>query len=439
MFLSLDPPGGSGAWPIAVNDYGQVLISSFPVGRSWLWTPTGPNGRDGQFVVLTSAYGDLIAADLNGRGDVSATGNGPESPFGGSTTHAFLWRPSAPNGNSGQVTDATPDVGFDYISGTSAGIISEESNGAVQIFGTFFDSFNSYDQVWTLSGFDAPQSLTANISSLGYANEGSELRFDARGTVPYSAGLQFLWEFGDGATATGSTAAHTYRDNGTYIVHLTATDADGHSSAASQTVVVANIAPTATFVAGPTTLNEGGSYVLTLSNVSDAAADMPTLRLALDCGDGRGFQSPSGAGSLTCSAPDEGARTARAQLVDKDGGTTQYTTAITILDVAPSITILSAPAAIDSQKDYAISFKFSDPGLPDRWSYSIDWGDGGITTVSSVATQGTTLTATHRFTVSKKGGVKSATYSVTISVRDNGGATGSAAVPVLVTATPGHP
>lgn len=435
----VDPPGNTGAWPVAVNDYGQILVSSFPVGRSWLWTPNSRNGTEGQFVALTNSYGDLIAADMNSRGDVSATGSGPESPFGGSTSHAFLWRPTTPNGSTAQVFDATPTVGFDYISGASAGFISEESNGVVQIFGTFSDSFWSYDQIWDLGGFDVSQPLTASISWIGYAYEGKEMLFDGRGTVPYSAALNFLWDLGDGTTATGSTAAHTYAENGTYTVRLTVTDTEGHTSTVSQAVAVYNVAPTATFGASPTTLNEGGSYVVSLSNVTDGPADLPTVRLALDCGDGRGYQSLAKAGSLTCTAPNEASRTARAQLVDKDGAVTEYVATVSVLNVAPAITILSAPSTISEQNSYAITFKFNDPGLLDKWGYYFDWGDGTNTSITNVATQGTTLAGSHRYAVPKKGGVKSATYTVRVTVLDNGGASTTTQAPVQVTVANGHP
>jgi probable HAF family extracellular repeat protein len=437
-FLFLDPPGGGNAEAVAVNQYGQVVISSFPIGRSWLWTPTAPNGKDGHFTLLANSYGDLIATDINNRGDISASGSGPQSPFGGSVGHAFLWRPATPNDTTGIAIDASPDVGFDYISGASAGFISEESNGTVQIFGTFADSFYGYDRIWTLSGFDVPQTLTASISWIGYAYEGREILFDGRGTVPYSTSLRFQWDLGDGTTATGSTASHTYADNGTYAVRLTVTDAEGHTNTASQSVLVSNVAPTGALVASPTTVNEGGSYVLTLSSLNDAPADLQSLRLALDCGDGRGYQPLATTGSLTCAAPNEASRTARAQIVDKDGAVTEYAAAVSVLNVAPAITILNAPATIAAQNTYTLSFKFNDPGLLDKWGYYFDWGDGTYTSIMSIATQGTTLSGSHRYDVLRKAGIKSANYTVTVSVIDNGGGVSTASVPVVVTSN-GHP
>ena len=46
------------------------------------------------------------------------------------------------------------------------------------------------------------------------------------------------WDFGDGTTATGETASHSYSTAGDYTVTLTVTDTEGESSSTSRTVTV---------------------------------------------------------------------------------------------------------------------------------------------------------------------------------------------------------
>jgi hypothetical protein len=54
---------------------------------------------------------------------------------------------------------------------------------------------------------------------------------DADGTV-----VQYQWELGDGSTATGPTAQHSYAQPGSYTIELTVTDDDGAAATASKTL-----------------------------------------------------------------------------------------------------------------------------------------------------------------------------------------------------------
>ena len=429
-------------WTLSgLNDQGQLVVTPYWGYGATLWTPSTPNGTS-----FSPTYLDVLwATDINSRGDVLTTSYGPSSPDCGVTYHVYLWRPDAPHGTTGTSIDMTPDAGMQVVGGQCAvyaysNILSEEENGSIEAFGTLSDWNGNYsDQMWTATDLGVPRPIKPTISWSGFASEGSDVLFDATGTAPYSGGLQFQWNFGDGGAATGARVIHQFADNGSYTVSLTVTDATGQSASAMAAVAVSNLAPMATFGASPTTVNEGGSYTLSVSNIRDVAADLPSVRVALDCGDGQGYRTVASAASLTCAAPNEAARVARAQLVDKDGGVREYTAAISVLNVAPVVTIVSAPSAVTTQVNYTISFKFSDPGLLDQWRYSVDWGDGTTTYIIDVPTQGTTITESHRFNVSKKGGVKSATYIVRATVMDNGGGSTTAQAPVQVTVANGHP
>lgn len=50
--------------------------------------------------------------------------------------------------------------------------------------------------------------------------------------------LTYIWQFGDGANATGVTAAHTYTAAGTYVALLTVTD--GKNSVYATTTITAS-------------------------------------------------------------------------------------------------------------------------------------------------------------------------------------------------------
>ncbi|MFW3170537.1 PKD domain-containing protein [Geodermatophilus sp. CPCC 206100] len=81
------------------------------------------------------------------------------------------------------------------------------------------------NQAPTAAFTTAANGLTLAVDGTGSA--------DADGTVAASS-----WDFGDGATATGTTAEHTYAAAGTYAVRLTVTDDDGAPATTEQQVVV---------------------------------------------------------------------------------------------------------------------------------------------------------------------------------------------------------
>ena len=81
----------------------------------------------------------------------------------------------------------------------------------------------------------AGMSLTGGGPAPAVVNVNASGSSDADGTL-----VGYRWDFGDGATATGATASHTYTAPGTYRVRLVVTDDDGSEGATEQQVTVGN-------------------------------------------------------------------------------------------------------------------------------------------------------------------------------------------------------
>jgi len=90
--------------------------------------------------------------------------------------------------------------------------------------------------------------------------------FDGGGTI-----VDYSWSFGDGATAIGQSATHTYAQDGIYIVRLIVTDNLGVADTSYSTAAVANVAPSIAPFAGATLL-PGETYSAN-GSFSDPGAD----------------------------------------------------------------------------------------------------------------------------------------------------------------------
>jgi mannan endo-1,4-beta-mannosidase len=120
-----------------------------------------------------------------------------------------------------------------------------------------------YTHDYTITSRDLPQSLftAAPVLTAGFtltpARPGpapAVVNVDGAESTPGEEPIEsYEWDFGDGATAGGVTARHTYQSNGTYTITLTLTDVKGATRSSSQSVFVGEVPPKALFVA------DGGS------------------------------------------------------------------------------------------------------------------------------------------------------------------------------------
>jgi PKD repeat protein len=82
----------------------------------------------------------------------------------------------------------------------------------------------------------------------------------ASSSDPDGDALTYSWNFGDGGTATGVTAQHTYAAAGTYAIQLTVDDGHGHTAQSTQ-----NVTPTDVIDTDPGTISVTSGQVTTLS------------------------------------------------------------------------------------------------------------------------------------------------------------------------------
>ena len=166
-----------------------------------------------------------------------------------------------------------------------------------------------------------------------------------------------------GLPRRSSTPTPTARPRRTITVDLT--DEDGRSCAAgTKTITVTNVAPTATFNA-PASVSEGSNIDLSLTAVVDPARPTPTssASAATTASPGPPWSSTN---TFACSTDDNGTRDVKGEVRDDDGGSNTYSAAVTVTNVAPTVTLLGSATA-DEGDTNSYTYSWTDPGTADTF------------------------------------------------------------------------
>ncbi len=213
--------------------------------------------------------------------------------------------------------------------------------------------------------------LTSTVSDPGPVDNASAFAY--LWTITRSRDGGFTYQSYDSATTAGYTLNPD--DDGLYHVTLVATDKDeAASDTVSQDITVENVAPTATLGnSGP--IDEGTSGTVTFSNQNEPspADNAAGLHYAYDFNNDGDFTDAgdiggdgsyaSGVTSASTAIPSsylvDGmvppvGFVVHGRIIDKDGGYHDYTTLVTVRDVAPTI-ILSGDPSVNEGSVYTLT------------------------------------------------------------------------------------
>jgi len=157
--------------------------------------------------------------------------------------------------------------------------------------------------------------------------------------------VSWAWNFGDGATGSGSQIQKRYSAAGTYTVTLTVTDNRGATGSTSRivTVVSPNQPPTASFTFSPTNPDPGQNVTFDASGSSDP--DGTIVSYAWNFGDGTTSTVPTA--NVTKAYASAGTYTVTLTVTDNLGATGTTTRTIQVGTPPPPPPTLPGMPAID--------------------------------------------------------------------------------------------
>lgn len=237
----------------------------------------------------------------------------------------------------------------------------------------------------------------------------------------------FTWDFGDGAgpvETVGPTAEHAYSSAGEYRVTLAVADDDGGVGEAALTLLVTgtNLAPEVE-AGGDAALDEGSALTRT---GSFRDPDSTAWSGSVDYGDGSGPEElvlgEAGSFELGHTYLDNGAYTVTVTIHDDEGAAGSASFSVTVQNVAP-VVYPGGDAELLEGGAISRTGTFTDPGA-DVWTGQVDYGDGSpVEALSPGADR--TFHLSHTY-------LDDGTYAVTVTITDDEGASGAAALTATV-------
>ena len=282
-------------------------------------------------------------------------------------------------------TSNLADLNFNYATAGTGSTYpcTFDDNGSYGVEGAVIDKDNASS---TSGGSVTVLNVapTADLANNGPVNEGSSttVSFSNQSdpsSADTTAGFKYSYACtGDGgpgddlrggrpprAPAARSTTTARSRSTAGSSTRTTAT------RRTSTTVTVNNVAPTATFGNGGS-VNEGSPATVSFTSQFDPSSADTTagFHYAYDCADGdlsgATYAGSGTSASATCTYDDgPSSHTVKARIIDKDGGFSEYTTSVTVLNVPPTPHITGAPASSPEGTAISLGSSVTDPSTAD--------------------------------------------------------------------------
>ena len=295
--------------------------------------------------------------------------------------------------------------------------------GTVHPTVTVVDDGGKEDTASTTVNVSDTTDPTARLTAPSDVTVGQQFTADGSNSTDNTGIASYRWSFGDGTTATGATATHSYGSAGTYTVTLTVTDGAGNTDTASQQVNASakpNQPPSASLSASPNVQTAGDNVTFDASGSTD---DSGITQYRWDF-DGNGSVDRTTSSAVVQHAyAESGQYTATVTVVDGAGATDSASATVNVTNASDTTPPDAALSASPTKAGLNETVSFDASGSSDNWGiveYRWDFeGDGSVDATT------TSPTTTHAYSAA-------GSYDATVTVVDAAGNTDTANVTVSV-------
>lgn len=387
---------------------------------------------------LNSAYSnEATATTAPGANDPPAAPGSLSASAAGETTIDLSWLDQSSNETGFRIERRLANTSFAQIATVAANTTAYSDTGLatstaytyrVFAYNAAGDSPASNEASATTGVANTPPTAVAEATPqsgaapLDVSFTGSNSS-DADGTIS-----SYAWDFGDGTTASVADTTHTYSTEGDYSAVLTVTDDAGATDTdtvrISVTAPAANQPPTATITqpADGASYPSGAtiSYSGTGTDPEDGTLPAANFTWLVDLPNGQNdVVVATGVTSGTATTQMDGPHVLKLVVQDSEGLTDTARVSITVGGVAnqpPTAVAEADPTSGTAPLDVQFTGSNSTDSDGTITSYAWDFGDG---TSASIADPSHTYT-------------DAGTYTATLTVTDDDGATGSDSIEITV-------